>query len=187
MAFFDDVKNVRRYIEMARGYDGRALIARLRPHLDPGSTVLELGMGPGVDLDLLSATYGVTGSDTSDAFLNLYRDRHPDADLLHLDAVTIATERRFDCVYSNKVLHHLERDEVARSFARQLEVLNDGGIACHSFWRGSGEEQFEGMRFLYWTEDGLRAVVHASWEILHLGAYSEMDDNDSILLIARRR
>jgi trans-aconitate methyltransferase len=187
MGFFDDIGNVRAYIDMARGYDGRALIARLRPHLAPGTTVLELGMGPGVDLDLLSATYTVTGSDTSDVFLDLYRETHPDADLLHLDAVKIATERRFDCVFSNKVLHHLERDDLSRSFARQLEVLNERGIACHSFWRGNGEEHYEGMRFMSWPEDGLRAMVEPPWEIIHLGVYTEMDDNDSILLIARTR
>ncbi len=46
---------------MAAGYDGRELIAALTNYLPAGAEVLELGMGPGVDLDLLSQTYQVTG------------------------------------------------------------------------------------------------------------------------------
>ena len=65
MGHFDERKNVETYIEMAAGYDGRKLIAILRQHLPAGSTVLELGMGPGVDLDLLAETYTVAGSDSS--------------------------------------------------------------------------------------------------------------------------
>ena len=34
-----------------------------------GSTLLELGMGPGKDLDLLKKTYSVTGSDSSKIFV----------------------------------------------------------------------------------------------------------------------
>ncbi len=55
MNYFDDPANVESYIKMADGYDGRALIGILQKHLPPGSTVLELGMGPGKDLGLHGA------------------------------------------------------------------------------------------------------------------------------------
>jgi trans-aconitate methyltransferase len=107
MGYFDNVKNVRDYIRMAEGYDGRELIENLKKHLRSGSSVLELGMGPGKDMDILAGTYRVTGSDSSRIFLDMHRQTHPEADLLQLDAVTIKTDRRFDCLYSNKVLQHL--------------------------------------------------------------------------------
>ena len=53
MDYFDDEQNVRDYIRMAEGYDGRALVDKLGAYLGEGATVLELGMGPGIDLDML--------------------------------------------------------------------------------------------------------------------------------------
>ena len=53
MGYYDDPKNTQQYIEMAEGYDGRELIEALSRHLPAGATVLELGMGPGKDLDIL--------------------------------------------------------------------------------------------------------------------------------------
>lgn len=186
MGFYDRLDSVNSYIEMVRGYDGRAIIAKLDRHLPAGAAVLELGMGPGVDLDILAERSTATGSDNSAVFLDLYRERHPKADLLQLDALTIDTERRFDCIYSNKVLHHLRREDLSVSFVRQRKVLQDGGIACHSFWRGSGEEYHEGMRFVSYHEDELQALVASAWEVLELSVYREMDDDDSVLLIMRK-
>jgi len=53
MNYYDDPKNVADYIQMAEGYNGEELIQLLQEVLPSGSTVLELGMGPGTDLDLL--------------------------------------------------------------------------------------------------------------------------------------
>lgn len=38
---------------MAEGYDGEELIKILKEYLPEKSTLLELGMGPGKDLDIL--------------------------------------------------------------------------------------------------------------------------------------
>ena len=75
MGFFDTEEGVRQYLEMAEGYDGRDLVATFEAHLPAGSSVLELGMGPGKDLDLLRSSFEVTGSDASKAFLDLYRQQ----------------------------------------------------------------------------------------------------------------
>ena len=55
---------------MAEGYNGKALIDILKKFLPKGSTILELSMGPGKDLNLLKKYYTVTGSDISKIFLN---------------------------------------------------------------------------------------------------------------------
>ena len=75
--YYDDEKNARDYIEMAEGYDGRELIEVLKGYLPDGASLLELGMGPGVDLELLSKSYQVTGSDNAQAFLDIYRQKKP--------------------------------------------------------------------------------------------------------------
>lgn len=53
MGYFDDEKNVQNCLEMAEGYDGAELIQVLRDYLLAGASGLELGMGPGKDLDIL--------------------------------------------------------------------------------------------------------------------------------------
>lgn len=52
LGFYDEEKTANQYIAMADGYDGRELIDVLRAHLPDGASILELGMGPGVDLDI---------------------------------------------------------------------------------------------------------------------------------------
>lgn len=186
MTYFDDRKNVDSYIKMAEGYDGRELITILKKHLPAGSTVLELGMGPGVDLDLLTQSYTVTGSDSSEVFLEIYRKKHPAADLLQLDAVTVDTERTFDCIYSNKVLHHLSRKDIPTSFARQQERLPTGGLLFHTFWYGQKEEEHHGLRFVYYTEDDLLKEIGPGFEILATERYQELDDGDSFYILLRK-
>jgi len=118
MGFYDDKKTALQYIAMAVGYAREELIEVLKEHLPDGASVLELGMGPGVDLKLLEKYFRVTGSDTSQFFLDRYRDSHSDADLIHLDAVRLDTQRCFDCIYPNKVLHHLTTEELSASLGR---------------------------------------------------------------------
>jgi len=186
MTFYDDPENVQEYIDMADGYDGRELIAALTKHLLGGAALLELGMGPGVDLDLLSQHYLVTGSDNSQVFLDRYREINPTADLLLLDAETIQTSRRFAGLYSNKVLHHLSPDQLAASFLRQHAILLPGGIALHSFWLGDKGEFMHGLRFQYYPEDLLHSMVAPSFKILESIRYTEFEADDSLYLILKK-
>jgi len=186
MSFYQSKEGVAEYVEMAEGYDGRDLVTILSEYVDANARVLEIGMGPGVDLDLLSAYFEVTGSDYSQLFLDRYRATHPDADLIQLDAITIKIDRLFDAIYSNKVLHHLEDDELNKSIQRQHAVLNPHSIVMHSFWYGNQSEEHAGMKFHYRNEAFLSGVFSPRFDILQLKRYTEMEENDSIFLLARR-
>jgi cyclopropane fatty-acyl-phospholipid synthase-like methyltransferase len=187
MGYFDDRKRAKEYIEMAKGYDGRELIQVLKQHLPEGASLLELGMGPGTDLDLLSQSYRVTGSDNAQAFLDIYREKNTGADLLLLDATALETDRKFDGIYSNKVLIHLSGDQLRQSFRRQEAILNPGGILFHSFWHGDKEEFLHGLRFRYYTEEMLRQIVLPRFEVLAMERYTEMEEDDSIYLVLKAR
>ena len=186
MGFFDTEKGVDEYIKMAEGYDGTELIKILQEFVPEKSTVLELGMGPGKDLDILSKTFTVTGSDNSQIFLDRYKKQNPNADLLKLDSVTIPSERTFDCIYSNKVLHHVTREDLKKSFQRQKEILNSNGIAFHSFWRGDKDENYDGLLFTKYQIDGLKEIIGDNFNILSMNIYTEMEKNDSIYVVLRK-
>ena len=187
MDYFDDKRNVEEYISMAEGYDGRQFIPVLRKYLKDCSTVLELGMGPGKDLELLGEHFQVTGSDNSKVFINRYRKEHPEADLILLDAVTMNIDRKFDCIYSNKVLNHLSNEQLAESLTNQAKVLNDGGIMLHTFWHGDKEEDLSGLHFSYYTEETFRKWIGVEYDILESVQYEELEANDSIYFVLRKR
>lgn len=154
--------------------------------LPVGSTVLELGMGPGKDLDILSSDYIVTGSDYSNVFLELYKKKNKNADLLLLDAITLKTDRKFDCIYSNKVLIHLTKQELKKSLKRQRDVLNHDGLIFHSFWKGDKTEEMHGLRFVYYTKNQLLDLFEDSYEMLEIQSYKEMEKDDSIYVMAKK-
>jgi SAM-dependent methyltransferase len=187
MGFFDSEKNVREYLKMAEGYDGKELIKILKTHVKRESSVLELGMGPGKDLDILKKAFKATGSDNSQVFLDLYKKNNPDVNVVLLDAVTLDIEKKFDCIYSNKVLHHLKKEDLAKSFHRQKQVVKKGGILFHSFWYGDKEEEFQGLRFIYYNEETIKKVIDNSFDLIEFKRYEEMEKNDSFYVVLKKK
>ncbi len=187
MGYYDDKDNVEQYIEMAEGYDGKLLIEALQQYLPKDKSVLELGIGPGKDLLLLKEHYQVTGSDASAIFVERFKKSQPDIDVFQLDAVTLDTDKTFDGIYSNKVLYHLSRDELKQSFIKQSALLNVGGIALHSFWYGDEESGQDGLRFVYYTEATLKAHIHDAFEVVDIQRYTEMETDDSLYVVLRKR
>ena len=171
---------------MAQGYDGKELVSVLKMHLPSGATVLELGMGPGKDLDLLGEAYIATGSDSSTVFLERFQKIRPRADLLKLDAATLETERTFDCIYSNKVLHHLSRSDLCRSFERQRQLLTDDGLLMHSFWHGDREEEHHGLRFVYYHESAVLRKIGPGFDVVTMNRYREIEEGDSFYVLLRK-
>lgn len=186
MAYYDEIENVSAYIEMAKDCESTMLIGVLKEHLPAGSSVLELGMGPGNDFRLLRDVFEVTGTDKFKHFINLYKEKDPDADVFVLDAVTLETDRTFDCIYSNKVLMHLTKEELNDSFKKQWGLLNDGGILFHTFWKGDGKDYYGDMLNQYYSEKLLSYEVDSRFELIFLGHYEEFEENDSIILIAKK-
>jgi trans-aconitate methyltransferase len=187
MGYYDTLENVEEYIRMAEGFDGRELVDALRKHLPNNATVLELGMGPGKDLEILSESFHVTGSDSSQVFIERYRKRHPEADLMVLDAVSMDTDRRFDAVYSNKVLQHLTRANLERSLHLQAAVLNNNGVLLHSFWYGDKEETFSRLRFVCYTEESFGKLIGDEYDVVKSKRYTEMEADDSIYFVLAKR
>ncbi|MEM7155809.1 MAG: class I SAM-dependent methyltransferase [Myxococcota bacterium] len=188
MSFFDDEANVDQYLQMAEGYDGAALVEVLGRHLQPGASVLELGMGPGKDLALLSdAGFEPTGSDASEVFVRRYMDGGGAHPVLLLDAVTLDTDERFHAIYSNKVLQHLTRADFRASLSRQAELIPTGGVMLHSLWYGTADEEHGGLRFTQHDEASIRTSLPDSLELVAHERYTEMDADDSIWVVLQKR
>jgi hypothetical protein len=103
------------------------------------------------------------------------------------DASTLEIEKKFGVIYSNKVLHHLTDEQLMNSSKRQFELLEKDGLICHSFWKGTGSEVFKGLFVNYHTKKELELVFQDDFEILVLESYEEFEENDSLLLIGKKK
>jgi SAM-dependent methyltransferase len=186
MGFFDTHEGVDEYIKLADGYDGRELIEILKKHVPSGSSVLELGMGPGKDLALLQPYFQATGSDSSAIFVDRYRALEASADVLVLDAVHLDTERRFDAIYSNKVLQHLTKQDARQSLIAQHRLLNPGGIALHALWYGDELEEHHGLLFQQYAAKSFSELLDEQFEVVESRGYAEMEADDSLCVVIRR-
>lgn len=184
--YYKTKKSVEEYINLAKDVNGKRLIEELEKFLSPHSILLEIGSGPGTDWRLLNKTHNVVGSDNSNEFLDHLITENPNGEFLELDASTLRTDKKFDAIYSNKVLHHLNDSELVNSVKRQYEILNPNGIICHSFWKGEGSEIFKGLFVNYHNEESLKQVFKSHFKIISVEPYNEFEHEDSLLLIGRK-
>ncbi len=185
--YYKTTESVKEYIKLSEGFSGKAIIDKLSPYLEPQSYVLELGSGPGKDWLLLNERFSAIGSDNSLEFLNYLKKNYPIGEFLHLDASGFNLPEKVDAIYSNKVLHHLTDLELQNSINSQYDQLSEGGVICHSFWKGIGSETFKGMFVNYHTSNELKSLFGPKFEIICLEEYQEFEENDSILFIARKK
>ncbi len=185
--YYQTKKSVDEYIKMARGHDGRKIITKMRDFLPSGSHLLEIGSGPGTDWKLLTEHYQVMGSDQSKEFLHHLKTSFPEGEFQELDAATLLIDRKFDGIYSNKVLHHLEDTALQDSVKRQFDILHPGGIVCHTFWHGQDSEVFNEMFVNYHTDEGISQLFGAYFDPLLIKFYKEFDPRDSFLYIGKKK
>ena len=185
--YYHTKESVEEYIKMAEGHDGRQIIAKLKRFLPPGSHLLEIGSGPGTDWEILQKHYQVIGSDQSKEFLKHLQLGFPKGEFLNLDAASLNTDRFFDGIYSNKVLHHLEDKALQSSVRRQYKVLRRGGIVCHTFWHGQDSEIYNEMYVNYHTDEGIALLFGDYFNPLLIQYYKEFDKGDSFLYIGKKK
>lgn len=185
--YYKTKESVEEYIRLAKDVNGSELIEKLKEFLPLESTLLEMGTGPGTDWSILNLDFKVVGSDNSPEFLSHLISANPNGSFIELDAATLSTNKRFDAIYSNKVLHHLKDHELKDSIQRQSEILNPHGIICHSFWKGKGSEVFKGLFVNYHTTTALEEFFEDHFEILKMEHYAEFEEGDSILFIGKKK
>jgi cyclopropane fatty-acyl-phospholipid synthase-like methyltransferase len=185
--YYENIQNAKDYIEMASGYDGRELIDLLRTFLPEGASVLELGLGPGKDLEYMDRFFDVLGTDKSQAFLDIFAEENPDIPTQVLDARTMKIQKKFDCIYSNKVLHHLSTQDLADSLKLQGKKLKEQGLLFHTFWLGDGEEHYEGLNFVYYRPKEIITMTEEDFNILSVQDYGEEEPGDSFYIILQKK
>ncbi len=124
-----------------RGRDGyrATFLHEVLDKVPPGSTVLELGCGPGGDASALAADRRYIGIDLSRVQLRHARRVAPGAAFIEGDLLEIEFRAgSFDAAVAFYVFNHIPRQELPSAFRRVHRWLRPGGWFCASF--GTSED-----------------------------------------------
>lgn len=187
MKTYQTKEGVEEYIKMCESYDNSEFENLIHKYLPYNSTILEIGMGSGNDYKWLSNHYEVTGSDYSELFIKKAKKRFPNGSFKLIDAVSIQTKQKYNCIYSCKVYQHFELEIIARAFRRQSEVLTPSGLVIHSFWIGDSVFDDGDMKAIYHDKVKLLEIISEKFEILEQKIYEEFEPGDSLFVIAQKK
>ncbi|TDT72025.1 methyltransferase family protein [Hypnocyclicus thermotrophus] len=180
MGFYDIKDNVIEYEKMMKEYNNDFIISKFKKFINKNTNILEIGSGVGKDFEKLKKEYKIVASDNSKLFVELLVNKYPTDLVLKLDASDLQTDKKFDVVYSNKVLQHLKYEDLKNSFKRQHEILNENGIIFHTFWLGKGSEEYNGLLFNYYNLINLKDFYLNYFELIEYNEYSEEVDGNNI-------
>lgn len=94
-----------------------------------GSRLLDIGCGPGSDLDtFVDADFSVTGLDITRSFLGEAAARHENADVVQADMRYLPFElNSFDGIWASASFHHVPRADGIATLRECRRVLEPGG------------------------------------------------------------
>lgn len=163
----------------------------LLKHLPSGSKILDLGCGPGLHAQHLSALgHEVTGIDYSPAMIRAAQNHATEAQFLVMDMELLSfTDNHFDAVWASRSLHHLPQAQLKESLDEVYRVMKADSIFALSIQTGEGEgmiedHAYEGVKkfYSYTSEETLLTLLkEVGFEILD-SQFSKISSAPSPLL-----
>lgn len=167
------------------------LVNELLGMTPPGSSVLELGSGPGRDASAIEdAGLIVDRTDGAASFVERLREEGHAARVLNFYAADFGGP--YDAVYAHAVLLHVTRDRLPEVLRVALRAVRAGGILAASFKMGDGDawslQKLDSPRhFTYWQQDELRrAVALSGWEIVRIAESTTMVSTERWITVVAR-
>lgn len=188
MKYFFSEKNVEDYCSLVEGFNNTYLMNVIDELLPAKKSILELGSGPGIDLKELAKKYDVIGSDNSPIFLNHFRKNNKNIKYMQLNAIDFEIDKKFDLIYSNKVLQHLKPHEFKQSLMQQASHLKNNGLILFTLWKSKFcIEEIGDMDFytVFYEKDDIVKLIPDNLEVVKYKEYKEIDDNDSFYMILK--
>ena len=143
----------------------RPFVTEFSAYLRRGSLILDVGCGPGFDAaELRQRGHRVIGLDQAHAMLRLGREQHPGT-YVRGDMRNLPFEARFDAVWANASMLHLDRHEFSTTLTGFHRVLQPRGFVALSVKEGSGGgwDTRYGSKFPrwfeYWSEADIDSIL----------------------------
>src|SRR4051794_5150261 len=170
IAFYD--RFARAFWDGTRDHDVSQNYAALLEAIegDPPYCILDLGCGPGRDLNYFRALgHEAVGLDGSQQFVAMAR-AHSGCEVLHQDLLAMQLpESRFDGIFANASLFHVPSQELPRVLLELHQTLKPRGVLFSSNPRGNNEEGFSDGRYacFFDLETWRNYVIAAGFVELH--------------------
>jgi len=138
----------------------------------PQGKLIEIGSGTGRDAaDLIEMGYDYVGTDASDGFLKLARDRNPKSNFKKVRVQKLAenfSENEFDGFWTAATLLHIPKGEAGESLENIYTIVKNGGVGFISIKEGEGEIEDETSRlFSFYSQDEFSELLKRhNFEIL---------------------
>lgn len=166
--------------------------------LKEGSTILDLGCGPGNIAKFLvnqNKGYKILGVDLSSEMLKLAHQNVPTEHFVIGDIRDLQLERKFDAVIASFCIIHLEDDEAIGLLRKTRDLLNDQGFLYLCFMNGGipgfDKASFsnEEMYFNYFSPDEIKKILeNLDYKVLsmHFHEYRRKDGQviQDVIIIA---
>ncbi len=182
----DEFNHLQEEDEIEEHYNTR-MVNLVDEYLLDRSAILELGSRTAADLLKLSKNYEVTGSDSSKTVINRIQEAHPDLEVKKLDLHALAIKGTYDCIYSDKVLSELSKEELIHALNNQVEHLYEDGIILMSLHYGEGQAEIDGKVINCYTETTIGQLIPDSLRIVLIDSYSQDSRKDSLVVILKKR
>lgn len=170
-------------------------------YLKEGSTILDLGCGPGNIAKFLvnqNKGYKILGVDLSHEMLKLARQNVPTEQFVIGDIRDLQLEQKFDAVIASFCIIHLEDDEAIGLLRKTRDLLNDQGFLYLCFMNGGipgfDKASFsnEEMYFNYFSPDEIKKLLeNLDYKVLsmHFHEYRRKDGQviQDVIIIALLR
>lgn len=120
---------------------------------EPPLTILDLGCGPGRDLQTFTRLgHRAIGLDGTTPFVEMARQASG-CDVWQQDFLRLLLPaQHFDGIFANAVLFHVPKQELPRVLTELFAALKPGGALFSSNPRGENEEGWKGERFGSWHD-----------------------------------
>lgn len=125
-----------------KDHSDKKYLIQFAKRLKKGVRVLEVGCGPGRDLQVLSKMgFDLTGIDISKEMLKIARKHNLEVELREMDISNmIFKDASFDGVYTLYALIHLPKNEIRKALKKIYQMLKPRGI----FLLVDHDDEFEG-------------------------------------------
>lgn len=184
MDCFKDIEKVEKFLKRNKNYDGRVALI-LRSYLKKGASVLNIGLADGKDFEVLNDWYNAVAIESSELFVDIYKQINNKADVYHADDVKLDLNRTFDCIFTNKLLNRFTELELKESLENQLNLLEGGGKAFHFFCDGEGDILLGGTTLNLYNESKIRQVMPEGFEIIKFSKYL-LDNRFSYFILKKK-
>ena len=140
------------------------------------ASILEIGTATGRTADYIeSLGYVVQRSDVVDAFIREHQNRG--IEVKKIDILQMNTETKYNLIFAEAVVLHLNDEELQQAFAQIHESLLEGGVFLFTFKDGEGEiisshKMGAPRYFNFWTEARMSEMIgKADFKVLASGHF----------------